>query len=90
MEAGLANRYIESRGNPHGQSKFISYKVQLHVDNAKDVEEKSERDNVLLLEIDEYKEKFGLNDAVQGLVFLRCSLLPQAFCLRQGLMLQLH
>ena len=31
MEAGLANRYIESRGNPHGQSKFISYKVQLHV-----------------------------------------------------------
>ena len=38
MEAGLANRYIESRGNPHGQSKFISYKVQLHVDNAKDVD----------------------------------------------------
>lgn len=32
---------------------------------------------------------FGLNDAVQGLVFLRCSLLPQAFCLRQGLVLRL-
>ena len=30
---------------------------------------------------------FGLNDAVQGLVFLRCPLLPQAFMLMMDMIM---